>query len=208
MIDPRRDVVGAITAADHHADDAERRPAVRSAGTGAGSAGQGRAAPSTGRPARRRHLFAAGWAAVLPLLAQRPAQAAGEKATDSRAGRGGPVHIVYHIDDAALQATRALRNLRNHLHADPSARIRVVALAAGVDFLMEGARDPHNADIDYASLVSFLTARGVVFEVCETTLGNRGLEQSAFIMDATFTPSGVARIGQLQWQEGYAYLKP
>jgi intracellular sulfur oxidation DsrE/DsrF family protein len=37
---------------------------------------------------------------------------------------------------------------------------------------------------------------------------SRGLTKEQFIMDADFTPSGVARIGQLQSREHYAYIKP
>lgn len=117
-------------------------------------------------------------------------------------------HVVYHIDDAALQATRALRNVRNHLDAAPDTKIIVVAHGNGVDFLMEGAKDPKDPNIDYAALVSALKARGVRFEVCENTLRNRNLRKDQFIMDADFTPSGVVRIAQLQAREKYAYIKP
>jgi uncharacterized protein len=116
--------------------------------------------------------------------------------------------VVYHIDDAEVQATKALRNIRNHLDVAPETKIVVVAHAEGVDFLMEGARDKKSPNIDYASLVSALKARGVRFEVCEITLKNRGLKKDQFIMDADFTPSGVVRIGQLQSREQYAYIKP
>lgn len=116
--------------------------------------------------------------------------------------------VVYHIDDAKAQATKALRNIRNHLDVAPDTKIVVVAHAEGVDFLMEGAKDPKNPDIDYASLVSALKARGVRFEVCEITLRNRKLRKEQFIMDADFTPSGVVRIAQLQYREHYAYVKP
>ncbi|MCD6079558.1 MAG: hypothetical protein K0R89_3502, partial [Ramlibacter sp.] len=37
---------------------------------------------------------------------------------------------------------------------------------------------------------------------------NRNLKKDQFTMDAEFTPSGVARIGQLQARERYAYIKP
>ena len=46
------------------------------------------------------------------------------------------------------------------------------------------------------------------FELCEITLQNCNLKKEQFNMDAEFTPSGVARIGQLQARERYAYLKP
>ena len=115
---------------------------------------------------------------------------------------------MYHIDDAANQATKGLRNVRNHLDVAPETKIMVVTHADGVDFLMEGAKDKKNPNIDYASLVSALKSRGVRFEVCEITLKNRNLKKEQFIMDADFTPSGVARIAQLQTREGYAYIKP
>ena len=116
--------------------------------------------------------------------------------------------VVYHIDNAETQATKGLRNVRNHLDVAPDTKITVVTHAEGVDFLMEGAKDKKNPDIDYASLVSALKARGVRFEVCEITLRNRNLKKDQFSMDAEFTPSGVARIGQLQSRERYAYIKP
>lgn len=116
--------------------------------------------------------------------------------------------VVYHFDNAELQATRGLRNIRNHLDVAPKTKIVAVAHAEGIDFLMEGAKDPKNPNIEYASLVSALKARGVTFEVCEITLKNRNLKKDKFIMDADFTPSGVVRITQLQAREGYAYIKP
>lgn len=116
--------------------------------------------------------------------------------------------VVYHIDDAAAQATKALRNVRNHLDVAPETKIIVVTHADGIDFLMEGAKDAKNPNIDYAALVSALKARGVRFEVCEITLRNRNLKKEQFIMDADFTPSGVARITQLQQREHFAYIKP
>ena len=116
--------------------------------------------------------------------------------------------VVYHIDDAALQATKGLRNIRNHLDVAPDTKITVVTHAAGVDFLFDGAKDAKNSDIDYGSLVSALKARGVTFEVCEITLKNRNLRKEIFNLDAVFTPSGVVRIAQLQSREKFAYIKP
>ncbi len=116
--------------------------------------------------------------------------------------------VVYHFDDTEAQATKGLRNIRNHLDVAPDTRIVVITHAAGIDMLMEGARDKKNPNIDYASLVSALKARGVRFEVCEITLRNRAIGKDKFILDAEFTPSGVVRLGQLQTREGYAYIKP
>ncbi len=116
--------------------------------------------------------------------------------------------VVYHFDDTATQATKGLRNIRNHLDVAPETKIVAVAHANGVDFLMEGAKDAKNPNVDYAALVSALKARGVTFEVCEITLKSRNLKKEQFIMDAAFTPSGVVRIGQLQSREKFAYIKP
>lgn len=115
---------------------------------------------------------------------------------------------VYHIDNAEAQATKGLRNVRNHLDVAPETKIVVVTHANGVDFLMEGAKDKANPSVDYAALVSDLKARGVKFEVCEITLKNRNLNKHQFTLDADFTPSGVARIAQLQSREKFAYIKP
>lgn len=113
--------------------------------------------------------------------------------------------VVYHVSDTATQALAALRNVRNHLDTDPTAKITVVTHAAGVDFLMEGAKD--RTEVSYDALVSALKSRGVAFEVCEITLKNRGLKREQFIQEADFTPSGVVRLTKLQLQ-GYAYIKP
>jgi intracellular sulfur oxidation DsrE/DsrF family protein len=113
--------------------------------------------------------------------------------------------VIYHIDNTAAQATKGLRNMRNHLDVDPSAKITVVTHADGIDFLMEGAKDA--AGNPYASLVSALVARGVRFEICEITLRNRNLKRDQFIQEADFTPSGVVRLATMQ-KQGAAYIKP
>lgn len=113
--------------------------------------------------------------------------------------------IVYHVSDTESQALGALRNVRNHLDTDPTAKIIVVTHAQGVDFLMEGAKDKNGSP--YAGPVSALKSRGVTFEVCEITLKTRGLKKDQFLQEADFTPSGVVRLAKLQWQ-GYAYIRP
>ena len=113
--------------------------------------------------------------------------------------------VVYHVDDTSSQALKALRNVRNHLDVDPSAKITVVAHAFGVDFLMEGMKD--RSEASFAGPVAALVARGVKVEVCEITLKNRNLTKEQFIQEAEFTPSGVVRLAKLQ-QQGAAYIKP
>jgi intracellular sulfur oxidation DsrE/DsrF family protein len=113
--------------------------------------------------------------------------------------------VVYHFDNAVAQGLKGLRNVRNHIDTDPTAKITVVTHAEGVDMLMEGAKAANGTE--YAPLVSALKSRGVTFEICEITLKNRGLKKDQFIQEADFTPSGVVRIAKLQSQ-GYAYIKP
>ena len=119
----------------------------------------------------------------------------------------GHTKVVYHIDDAETQGLKGLRNIRNHLDVSPQTTIIVVTHANGVDLLMEGAKDKKN-NVEYAPLVSALKSRGVKFEVCEITLKNRNLKKDQFILDADFTPSGVVRVADLQFKDGFAYIKP
>jgi len=114
--------------------------------------------------------------------------------------------VVYHFDGGLAQATKGLRNIRNHLDTDSRAKIVAVAHAEGVDFLMEGAKTTNNQE--FAALVGDLMGRGVTFEICEITLRNRNLKKEQFILGPTFTPSGVVRIANLQAREQYAYIKP
>ena len=114
--------------------------------------------------------------------------------------------VVYHFDGGLSQATKGLRNIRNHLDTDSKAKIVAVAHAEGVDFLMEGAKTTNNQE--FAALVGDLMARGVTFEICEITLKNRNLKKEQFMLGPTFTPSGVVRIANLQARESYAYIKP
>jgi intracellular sulfur oxidation DsrE/DsrF family protein len=113
--------------------------------------------------------------------------------------------VAYHIDNAAAQGLKGLRNVRNHIDTDPSVKITVVTHAEGIDMLMEGAKAANGTE--YAPLVSALKARGVTFEICEITIKNRGLTKDAFIQEADFTASGVVRLAKLQ-RQGYAYIKP
>ena len=92
------------------------------------------------------------------------------------------------------------------MDVDPKAKIVAVAHAEGVDFLMEGAKTTNGQE--FAALVGDLSARGVVFEICEITLKNRNLKKEQFILGPGFTPSGVVRIANLQAREQYAYIKP
>lgn len=134
-------------------------------------------------------------AAIIPATAAAEGQAAAEDAQ---------VKVVYHINDAEKQALAALRNMRNHLDVAPDTAITVVAHSDGIEFLMSDYEDAETV----ASLVADLSARGVEFLVCEITLSRKDYDMDDFLLEADFTPSGVARLAELQHQEGYAYIKP
>lgn len=114
------------------------------------------------------------------------------------------LRVVYHISESS-HAGNALRTIANHMQAAPDARFVVVAHNDGVDFLLAGARDetgrPFEATVrDYRS-------KGVEFRVCRNTLVRRGIAESKVIPEANLVTSGIAEIGRLQGQEGYAYMR-
>ena len=121
-------------------------------------------------------------------------------------GPVGPDKVVYHLNSGLEQATKGLRNIRNHLEVNPQAQIVVVAHAQGVDYLMKDKKDANGNP--YEVTVEDLKRQGVRFDVCEITLRNRKLSRAQFIEEASFVPSGVAEITRLQSREGYAYLRP
>ncbi|MDX9768329.1 MAG: DsrE family protein [Ectothiorhodospiraceae bacterium] len=116
------------------------------------------------------------------------------------------VKTIYHINEGNEQASAGLRNIRNHLSADPGAKIVVVTHSKGIDFLLDGAKDKNGNPYD--AIVDDLAAKGVEFKVCNNTLVSRKLDKSKVIMNATIVPSGVAEVGRLQTREGFVYLKP
>ena len=117
-----------------------------------------------------------------------------------------PIKVVYHMNEGVERAPQAIRNIRNHLNADPTAKIVVVSHAAGINFLMRDAKDANGNPFEVA--VQDLTMKGVEFRVCEFTLKSRNIDKKQMINDIKYVPSGVAEVARLQKQEGYAYLKP
>jgi intracellular sulfur oxidation DsrE/DsrF family protein len=113
--------------------------------------------------------------------------------------------VVYHFDSGIEQATKGLRNIYNHLEADPKVKIIAVTHADGVDFLMEGAKDRLGP---FDARVQDLMGHGVEFQVCEITMRLRNLKKDQFILGVQYVRSGVAQITHLQQKEGFAYLKP
>lgn len=116
------------------------------------------------------------------------------------------VKVVYHVNEGLEQATNALRNMGNHLSADPKAKITLVAHAAGINFLLDGAKDKNGNPYD--AIVQDLVAKGVDFRVCDFTLLSRKIDRSKVIPEASIVPSGVAEVARLQAKEQYVYLRP
>jgi intracellular sulfur oxidation DsrE/DsrF family protein len=118
----------------------------------------------------------------------------------------GQVKVVYHLSEGIPQASRAMNNIRNHLDADPTAKIVVVAHGAGIDFLLDGASN--GAGQSFAGAIGELSGRGVQFRVCNNTLVARNIGKEKVAMEAQIVPSGVAEVANLQAKEGYVYLHP
>jgi uncharacterized protein len=116
-----------------------------------------------------------------------------------------PRTVVYHIDNSE-RAIAMLRNISNHHAADPTIRIVVVALAAGVDFLIDGHADDRGNSFD--ALVDPLMLEGVEFRVCGNTLNGRDIDAATLLPEVQIVPSGVAEIARLQIAESAAYIKP
>lgn len=150
--------------------------------------------------AKRRQMLAAATVGAATLMTASVARA------DGREEKKGPVKVVYHVTQGDAQASRCLSNVRNHLAADPTAKIVVVGNGAGIDFMLNGAVDGKGAE--FAGLVGGLAAQGVSFRVCNNTLTSRKIDKDRVLLDATIVPSGVAEVANLQYREGYAYISP
>lgn len=114
------------------------------------------------------------------------------------------INVVYHVNENKDPFV-LMRNIRNHLNADPNAHVVVVAHGAGINFLLkEAANATGNL---YEPEIQNLVLDGVDFRVCRNTLKSRGLDDSAVSEEAHVVPSGVAEVARLQ-KEGFVYLKP
>lgn len=156
----------------------------------------------------RRHCSWTACLSLLVLIAMAappiPAQAAAASKRGTAASE--PIRVVYHFSEGAEQALRGMRNIHNHLNADPTAKIVVVALGHGIDFLLDAATDSNGQPFDAS--VAALTARGVEFRICANTLRSRDIAVSEINPEAVVVPSGVAEIARLQAREGHAYIRP
>ena len=116
------------------------------------------------------------------------------------------IKVVYHLSEGIPQASRAIGNIRNHLAADPGAKIVVVTHGLGIDFLLEGATN--QMDQPFSGSVSDLASKGVEFRVCNNTLTARKISKDKLLMETKVVPSGVAEVAKLQANEKFVYLRP
>lgn len=116
------------------------------------------------------------------------------------------IKVVYHLSEGIPQASRAIGNIRNHLAADPAAKIVVVTHGLGIDFMIDGATN--QLDQPFAGSISDLANKGVEFRVCNNTLVSRKISPEKLVMEAKVVPSGVAEVARLQAKEGFVYLRP
>ncbi|MDB5803699.1 MAG: hypothetical protein JWN73_1021 [Betaproteobacteria bacterium] len=142
-----------------------------------------------------RHFLASTFAALFTVFGLGTAHAA-----------DGQVKVVYHMVEGVDQASRGLANIRNHLAADPTAKIVVVAHGRGIDFLLNDAKD--SAGQSFEARIAALANQGVDFRVCRNTLEVRKIDESKVVQEAKIVLSGVAEVARLQFKDGYAYLRP
>ncbi len=116
------------------------------------------------------------------------------------------IKVVYHLSEGIPQASRAIGNIRNHLAADPTAKIVVVTHGLGIDFLLDGATN--QMDQPFSGSVSDLASKGVEFRVCNNTLTARKISKDKLLMETKVVPSGVAEVAKLQANEKFVYLRP
>jgi intracellular sulfur oxidation DsrE/DsrF family protein len=116
------------------------------------------------------------------------------------------VKAVYHVNTDVNTVPAILNNIRNHMNADPKAKIVVVTHGAGINFLLQDAKDSQGRE--FSGAVSDLAGKGVEFRVCNNTLTVRNINPDRLLMETKIVPSGVAEVARLQAQEGYVYLKP
>ena len=148
-----------------------------------------------------RLLLTAGAISAGLQLAGHPGAARAQAATAEP-----QIKTVYHFTYGLEEASRGLGNIRNHLAADPKAKITVVTNGNGIEFLLDGAKDKNGNP--YEIIVQDLKSRNVDFRVCNNTLVTRNIDKAKVIQEATIVPSGVAEAARLQAREGYVYLRP
>lgn len=116
------------------------------------------------------------------------------------------VKAVYHVNTDVNTVPAILNNIRNHMSADPKAKIVVVTHGPGINFLLQDAKDSQGRE--FSGSVGELSGKGVEFRVCNNTLTTRQIDPSRLLLETTIVASGVSEVARLQAHEGFVYLKP
>jgi uncharacterized protein len=116
------------------------------------------------------------------------------------------VKTVYHVNTDVNTVPAILNNIRNHLNADPKAKIVVVTHGPGINFLLQDAKDSQGRE--FSGGVGELSGQGVEFRVCNNTLTTRNINPNRLLLETSIVPSGVSEVARLQALEGFVYLKP
>ncbi|KAI9032955.1 DsrEFH-like protein [Hyaloraphidium curvatum] len=109
------------------------------------------------------------------------------------------IKVVYHVNDPA-SFPGALKNVSNHLAADPGARIVLICNGGAISALTTAG--------GHADKITDLAGKGVTFDGCANSMRGAGLEQKDLVPGVEVVPAGVAELARLQCVEGYAYIKP
>ncbi|PSR22552.1 MAG: hypothetical protein C7B45_06400 [Sulfobacillus acidophilus] len=109
--------------------------------------------------------------------------------------------VVFHVNDAEPDRHKSvLRNVRNLLDDMPDLNIEVVLHGDGVVLAISETTSVAQDVLD-------LQQRGVVIAVCQNTLRQKQISESALLPGMTLVPSGQGELVRKQL-EGYAYVKP
>lgn len=115
--------------------------------------------------------------------------------------RGG---VVFHIDSDE-HMNRSLRQISRHREAHPDIPLRVILIAGGVRPALVDAKDPNGGL--YSAQLEQLLAQGVRIFACENTLLSFNLSTDDLTFGIETVHSGVAELGRLQSEDGFAYIK-
>ena len=124
------------------------------------------------------------------------------------------IKAVYHVNTGVDTVSAILGNVRNHLNADPQAKITVVTHGPGIDFLLDGAKDSKGRE--FSGTISDLASKGVQFRVCNNTLTlslNQKVENAVkishrkvFNADVTKEMLGIAKDKLAKYKEMASFL--
>ncbi|GEM_PF-172966 len=112
--------------------------------------------------------------------------------------------VAFHIESDD-HMNQKLRQITRHIEAHPSIPVRVILIAGGVRAVLDGASDPNGGF--FSAQLEQLLAKNVRIFACENTLRsfNKSLDDLTFGIETV--PSGIAELGRLQFELGFAYLK-